>query len=248
MTKPKSALNPWPTSSNRRRSVRSASPENFPRQSAPFLAKKAMGFLECFAQAPANARATSVFPDPGSPWSKIPLQHKNFKSLEGDCEFQKPQSFGAIFPVLPSIHQCHIPHAPHHFVSWCSNQESPWFLSAIISRRSWSAKPQCICLQARGYFCVPWWTNAKLTEDFRIYKWKHDHLLELFHNLFQSTHSLPSTKRAFRASRISLIVDRMRATCKKKITTLVPLLCRSWDNLANIHLQRTGCYAVEESS
>jgi hypothetical protein len=61
------------TSSKRRRKVRSASPLNFPRQSAPFLAKKAIGCGDACAHAPASARAARVFPVPGSPWNKMPL-------------------------------------------------------------------------------------------------------------------------------------------------------------------------------
>jgi hypothetical protein len=53
--------------------VRSASPENLPKQSAAFLEKKVMGEGECAAHSPASARATSVLPVPGSPWSKMPL-------------------------------------------------------------------------------------------------------------------------------------------------------------------------------
>ena len=47
--------------------MRSASPENLPRQSAPFRAKNATGLGECWAHAPASALATSVLPLPGTP-------------------------------------------------------------------------------------------------------------------------------------------------------------------------------------
>ena len=57
----------WPTSSKSKRSVRSASPLNLPRQSAPLREKKATGLGDCLAHAPASARAASVFPVPGSP-------------------------------------------------------------------------------------------------------------------------------------------------------------------------------------
>lgn len=56
-----------PTSSNSRRSVRSASPLHLPRQSAPRLAKRATGVGETAAHAPARARTASVLPHPGGP-------------------------------------------------------------------------------------------------------------------------------------------------------------------------------------
>ena len=61
------------TSSKRRRRVRSASPANFPKQSAPLRANRVTG-VELWLQAPARARATRVLPVPGAPWNRMPLQ------------------------------------------------------------------------------------------------------------------------------------------------------------------------------
>ena len=59
-------------SSKSNRSVRSASPWYFPRQSAPFRAKNVTCLSASFAQTPARARTTSVLPVPGSPCSRSP--------------------------------------------------------------------------------------------------------------------------------------------------------------------------------